>query len=144
MHGHPPDVRWPKLQTLRAIGPTGAWTLATEIFGWRQIWNGRQLGALVGLVPLLYQSGETSVDQRITRAGNKHVRRIRVQLVWRWLYYQPNSALSTWYRQRFAAHGPCMRRVGIVALARKLLVAPWRYMESGAVPNGAHLKASAV
>jgi transposase len=129
-----------QLQTLRAIGPTGAWTLATEIFGWRQIRNGRQLGALVGLVPAPYQSGETHRDQGITRAGNKHVRRIMVQLAWRWLYYQPQSGLSTWYGRRFGSYGKRMRRVGIVALARKLLVALWRYLETGAVPAGALLK----
>jgi transposase len=69
-----------KLQTLRAIGPTGGWTLATEIFGWRSIRNGRQLGALVGLAPAPYQSGESHYEQGITRAGNTHVRRIMVQL----------------------------------------------------------------
>jgi transposase len=129
-----------RLQTLRAIGPIGAWTLATEIFGWRQIRNGRQLGALVGLVPSPYQSGETHHEQGITRAGNKHVRRIMVQLAWRWLYYQPDSALSKWYHLRFGGHGKRTRRIGIVALARKLLVALWRYLETGAVPDGALLK----
>jgi transposase len=133
-----------QLQTLRAIGPTGAWTLATEIFGWRQIRNGRQLGALVGLVPSPYQSGETHYEQGITRAGNKHVRRIMVQLAWRWLYYQPDSALSQWYQLRFGGNGKRMRRIGIVALARKLLVALWRYLETGAVPDGAHLKPAQV
>jgi transposase len=133
-----------QLQTLRAIGPIGAWTLATEIFGWRQIRNGRQLGALVGLVPSPYQSGETHYEQGITRAGNKHVRRIMVQLAWRWLYYQPDSALSKWYQFRFGGNGKRMRRIGIVALARKLLIALWRYLETGAVPDGAHLKAAEV
>jgi transposase len=133
-----------QLQTLRAIGPIGSWTLATEIFGWRQIRNGRQLGALVGLVPSPYQSGETHYEQGITRAGNKHVRRIMVQLAWRWLYYQPESALSKWYQHRFAGNGTRMRRIGIVALARKLLVALWRYLETGVVPEGAHLKAAEV
>jgi transposase len=143
-----PDTHMPtgralvQLQTLRAIGPIGAWTLATEIFGWRQIRNG-QSGALVGLVPSPYQSGETHVEQGITRAGNKHVRRIIVQLAWRWLYYQPESALSIWYHQRFDGHGKRLRRIGIVALARKLLIALWRYVETGAVPDGAQLKAPA-
>ncbi len=146
----PPDVRTAtgralvQLQTLRAIGPTGAWTLATEIFGWRDIRNGRQLGALVGLAPSPYQSGETHVEQGITRAGNTHVRRMIVQLAWRWLHYQPDSALSTWYHQRFGGHGKRLRRIGIVALARKLLVALWRYVERGVVPDGAHLKPAAV
>lgn len=129
------------LPTLRAIGPIGAWVLATEIFGWRQIRNGRQLGALVGLVPAPYQSGETAHDQGITRAGNKHVRRLMVQLAWSWLRYQPTSALSRWYQERFGGGGRRMRRIGIVALARKLLIALWRYVETGTVPEGATLKA---
>ena len=129
-----------QLQTLRAIGPIGAWVLTTEIFGWRQIRNGRQLGALVGLVPARYQSGETARDLGITRAGNKHVRRLMVQLAWSWLRYQPASALARWYTQRFGGGGPRARRIGIVALARKLLLALWRYLETGAVPEGAVLK----
>jgi transposase len=129
-----------QLQTLRAIGPTGAWVLATEIFGWRQIRNGRQLGALVGLVPAPYQSGETRYDQGITRAGNAHVRRVMVQLAWGWLRFQPTSALSRWYQQRFGHGGMRMRKIGIVALARKLLIALWRYLNAGTVPDGATLK----
>lgn len=131
------------LQTLRAIGPTGAWVLATEIFGWREIRNGRQLGALVGLVPALYQSGETRRDRGITRAGNEHVRRIMVQLAWGWLRWQPSSALAQWYQRRFGAGGGRMRRIGIVALARKLLIALWRYVDAGVVPEGAVLKTAA-
>jgi transposase len=129
-----------QLQTLRAIGVTGGWVLATEIFGWRQIENRRQLGGLVGLVPAPYQSGETAYDQGITRAGNTHVRRVMVQLAWVWLQYQPQSALSQWYQQRFGGGGKRLRRIGIVALARKLLIALWRYLETGVVPDGAQLK----
>lgn len=129
------------LQQLRAIGPGGAWVLATEIFGWREIRNGRQLGALVGLVPALYQSGETQHDRGITRAGNAHVRRMMVQLAWGWLRWQPESALAQWYQRRFAS-GSRLRRIGIVALARKLLIALWRYVDHGVVPEGARLKAS--
>jgi len=142
----PSDVTTPtgraieQLQTLRAIGVTGAWVLATEIFGWRQIENRRQLGGLVGLVPAPYQSGETAYDQGITRAGNTHVRRVMVQLAWLWLQYQPQSALSRWYQQRFGSGGKRLRRIGIVAVARKLLIALWRYLETGAVPDGAQLK----
>jgi transposase len=128
-----------QLQTLRGVGSIGAWSLTTEIFGWRQIHNRRELGALVGLVPAPYQSGATSHDQGITRAGNRHVRRMIVQLAWSWLRYQPTSALSRWYRERFS-QGRRLRRIGIVALARKLLVALWRYLETGAVPDGATLK----
>jgi transposase len=133
--------RWvARLQTLRGLGSIGAWSLATEIFGWRQIRNGRELGALVGIVPAPYQSGATAHDRGITRAGNRHVRRMVVQLAWSWLRYQPDSALSRWYRTRFD-RGRRLRRIGIVALARKLLIAWWQYGETGVVPDGAILKA---
>jgi transposase len=81
-----------QLQTVRAVGPMSAWVLTTEIFGWREIRNGRQLGALVGLAPAPYHSGETQRDQGITRAGNAHVRRAVVQLAWGWVRYQPCRA----------------------------------------------------
>jgi transposase len=137
----PPTARAiAKLQTLRAIGPTGASVLATEIFGWREIRNRRQLGALVGLVPAPYKSGETEHDQGITRAGNAHVRRVIVQLAWGWLRHQPLSTLSQWYQRRFGSGGRRIRKIGIVALARKLLIALWRYVETGLVPEGAQLK----
>lgn len=129
-----------RLPTLRAVGPVSAWVLATEIFGWRQIRNARQLGGLVGLVPAPYQSGETSHDQGITRAGNKHVRRVMVQLAWTWLRYQPTSALAQWYQQKFGGGSRRLRRIGIVALARKLLIALWRYVEHGVIPDGAVVK----
>ena len=115
-------VRAP-LSLQNALYPSGACVLATEIFGWRQIRNGRELGALVGLVPAPCQSGETSYDLGITRAGNKHERRVMVQLAWSWLRYQPHSALAQWYQRRFGDGGRRMRRIGIVALARKLLIA---------------------
>ena len=132
-----------RLPTLRGIGPVGAWVLATEIFGWRQIRNARQLGALVGLVPAPYQSGETARDQGITRTGNKHVRRLMVQLAWSWLRYQPTSALAAWYQQKFGGGSRRLRRIGIVALARKLLIAVWRYVEHGVIPDGAVVKTAA-
>jgi transposase len=132
-----------RLPTLRAIGPVGAWVLATEIFGWRQIQNARQLGGLVGLVPAPFQSGETAHDQGITRAGNKHVRRLMVQLAWSWRRYQPTSALTRWYEEKFGRGSRRQRRIGIVALARKLLIALWRYVEHGEIPEGAMVKGPA-
>lgn len=125
------------LPTLRGIGPIGTWTLATEIFGWRQIQNRRQLAALVGLVPAPYQSGDSAHDQGITRAGNKHVRRLMVQLAWSWVRYQPDSALTQWFQEKFGHGSRRLRRIGIVALARKLLIALWHYVERGEIPEGA-------
>jgi transposase len=134
------SARWAaRLQTMKGVGAIGAWCLSTELFSWRQIRHGRELGALVGLVPAPYQSGETHHDQGITRAGNRHVRRMMVQLAWSWLRYQPTSGLSRWYRARFQ-HSRRLRRIGIVALARKLLIALWRYGASGVLPEGAALK----
>jgi transposase len=131
-----------RLQTLRAVGPTGAWVLATEIFGWREIRNGRELGALVGLVPSHYRSGESKGEGGITRAGNQHVRRLMVQLAWGWLRWQRSSALAVWFEHRFAHGGSRLRRIGIVALARKLLIALWRYVDQDVLPEGAVLKSS--
>lgn len=131
-----------QLEQLRAIGPASARTLVTELFSWREIRNPRQLGALVGLVPGRYQSGERICDLGITRAGNVHVRRLSVELAWVWLQYQPQSALARWYRDRFAGGSPRVRRIGIVALARKLIIALWRYVDRGVVPDGAVMKPS--
>jgi transposase len=144
VHGETPTGRYVHaLPTLRGIGPIGAWVLTTEIFGWRQIQNRRELGALVGLVPAPYQSGDTNHDQGITRAGNKHVRRLMVQLAWSWVHYQPGSALTLWYQRRFGSGSKRLRRIGIVALARKLLIALWRYVEYGEIPEGAIVKTQA-
>ena len=97
----------------------------------------------MGLVPAQYQSGETSRDQGITRAGNKHVRRLMVQLAWSWVRYQRESAMTLWYQRRFGHGSKRLRRIGIVALARKLLIALWRYVEDGEIPDGAILKTPA-
>lgn len=132
-----------QLEGLRGIGSVGAWTLATELFGWRQIRNRRELGALVGVVPTPYQSGAVAHEQGITRAGNRHVRRMIVQLAWSWLRYQPLSGLSQWYHRRFG-QGRRARRIGIVALARKLLIAWWQYLKTGVAPEGALVKSPAV
>lgn len=130
-----------KLDGVRGIGPLSARVLATELFGWREIRNPRQLGALVGLIPGRYQSGETTRDLGITRAGNAHVRRLSVELAWLWLQFQPKSALAQWYHHRFDGASPRVRRMGIVALARKLLVALWRYVDRDQVPAGAVVNA---
>ena len=128
-----------RLEQVRAIGRTSAWVLTTELWSWRQLRNRRELAALVGLVPGRYQSGETARDTGITRAGNAHVRRVIVQLAWAWLRYQPQSALAQWYARRFAG-STRIRRIGIIAVARKLLIALWHYVERGIVPAGALLK----
>ena len=93
-----------------------------------------------GLTPTPYDSGNSTREQGISKAGNKRIRTLMVELSWLWLRYQPDSALSQWFEKRFAHGGKRMRRIGIVALARKLLVALWRYLEHGVLPEGAILK----
>lgn len=129
-----------RLRQLNGIGWNGAWLYASEIFSWRAIRNGRELGALAGLVAAPYQSGATQTTPGITKAGNRQWRAMAVELAWGWLRYQPTSALTRWYLARFHTGGPRARRIGIVALARKLLIALWRYLEQGLLPEGAQLK----
>jgi transposase len=131
------------LSRLRSIGPISAWKLDKELFGWRRFNNRRQLAASVGLTPTPYDSGSSQVEQGISKAGNKRVRSLLVELAWSWLRYQPGSELSRWYQKRFAAAGKRMRRVGIVALARRLVIALWRYLQHGEIPAGAQLKPAA-
>jgi transposase len=129
-----------QLLMLRAIGENGAWILVREFFGWRQIRNGRELGCLAGLAPTPYDSGGTRCEQGISKAGNRRVRTLMVELGWGWLHFQPNSELSKWYQKRFGNGNSRLRKVGIVALARKLLIALWKYLETGELPEGASCK----
>lgn len=129
-----------QLCALRGIGPECAWLTVSEVFGWRQIRNRKELAALAGLTPTPYASGETQHEQGISKAGNKRVRWMMVQIAWIWLRQQPHSALSQWYQRRFGGGSPRQRRTGIVALARKLLVKLWQYLQTGMVPEGAALK----
>jgi transposase len=128
-----------RLLDLKGIGPVGAWILVREVFGWRVIKNRRELAGLAGLVPTPYGSGDSHREQGISKAGNRRVRWVLVELAWGWLHHQPNSALSLWYQRRFGSGNARARKVGIVALARKLLVALWKYLEGGEVPLGAEL-----
>jgi len=128
-----------RLLDLKGIGPVGAWILVREVFGWRVIKNRRELAGLAGLVPTPYGSGDSHREQGISKAGNRRVRWVLVELAWGWLHHQPNSALSRWYQRRFGSGNARARKVGIVALARKLLVALWKYLEGGEVPLGAEL-----
>ena len=132
-----------QLMRLRAIGIKGAWLLDKELFGWRRFANRRELASSLGLVPTPYDSGDRQVEQGISKAGNKRVRALLVELAWAWLRLQPNSALTQWFNRRFAAGGKRMRRVGIVALARRLAIALWRYLQHGEIPAGAVLKPTA-
>jgi len=129
-----------RLLLLRAVGPVGAWVLVMELFGWRGLRNRREVGALAGLTGSPYDSGDLVHEQGISKAGNARVRSLMVELAWLWLRYQPESAISRWFATRFAGGGKRARKVGIVAVARKLLIALWRYLEQGEIPAGAKLK----
>jgi transposase len=128
------------LLKLRAIGVQTAWVLQWELFSWRRFNNRRELAGCVGLNPTPYDSGASQREQGISKAGNRRVRALLVEIAWYWLRYQPHSVLSAWFNRRFGRGGKRMRRIGIVALARRLLIALWRYVEHGVVPEGAQLK----
>jgi len=129
-----------KLQRLRGIGPQSSWLFVMEFFGWRQFRNRREVAALSGLEPTPYDSGSRTRDLGISKAGNPRVRAMSVEIAWTWLRFQPESKLSLWFDERFAAGGKRMRRIGIVAVARRLLIDLWRYLEKDIVPEGAVLK----
>jgi transposase len=127
------------LLQLKGIGVNSSWLYVREVFGWRGIKNRRQIGAIVGLTGSPYRSGSVNHEQGISKAGNRRMRAMAIEIAWGWLYHQPQSKLSRWYEERFAHGGKRLRRIGIVAVARKLLVALWRYLENGIPPDGAEL-----
>jgi transposase len=131
-----------QLLMLKGIGINSAWLFVMEFFGWRAFRNRKEVGALSGLTPTPYASGTTAYEQGIAKAGNAHSRAMAIEIAWGWLRFQPQSALTQWYQQRFGQGSSRLRRIGIVALARKLLIALWRFVETGVVPDGAALKAA--
>ncbi len=131
-----------KLATLYGIGSVSSWTFVMEFFGWRQFQNRREVGALAGLTPTPYDSGKSLREQGISKAGNQRVRALAIEISWAWLRFQPQSKLSQWFMKRYANGGKRMRRIGIVAVARKLLIDLWRYLEYDKIPEGARLKSA--
>ena len=130
-----------QLVKIGSIGPEIATVLVGEVF-YRQFNNRQQVGSYVGLTPSHFQSGPSSRDQGISKAGNPKARTIMLELAWFWIRYQPNSPLTIWFRERVGTAKGRIRRIAIVAMARKLLIALWRYVETGVVPTGAKLKTS--
>lgn len=125
-----------KLMKLKGIGIKSAWLFGMEFFGWRKFQNRRQLGSLAGLTPTPSQSGEMDKEMGLNKAGNRWMRSLIVEIAWGWLKWQPQSALSQWYERRFGKGGKRDRKRGIVALARKLLIALWRWVEFDEKPEG--------
>jgi transposase len=128
-----------QLHQLRAIGPGTAALLAKELFS-RDLRHRREVGALTGLVGVPYASGAMAREQGISRAGLSRIRAVAIELAWLWRRYQPDSELTRWFEQRFGAGGKRSRKIGIVALARRLMVALWRYTQTGIVPAGATVR----
>jgi transposase len=130
-----------RLIALRAIGVNSAWLFVMEFFGWREFTNRRQVGSLSGLVGSPFASGESDRELGITKAGNRHIRAMAIEIAWCWLRFQPQSQLAQGYERRCAHGSRRIRKIGIVAVARRLLVELWRYLETGRPPAGALLKA---
>jgi transposase len=139
----PARQRSDDLARLKGIGEVGASRLALELF-WREFDNRRQVGSCTGLVPQPYDSGESHTDQGISKQGNRRVRSLLVEMAWCWLRYQPGSALTQWFNRRTQGTGPNRRarRIAIVAVARRLAIALWRYLKDGMIPEGAQLKSA--
>ncbi len=129
------------LQNLKGIGPVSSWNLVHEFFGWRVFKNVKEVGAAAGLAPTPYDSGGSQTEQGISKSGNRRVRALMVEVAWYWVMHQPNSKLSQWFMEKYGKGSKRMRRIGIVALARKLLIALWKYLEQETMPEGATVKA---
>ncbi len=137
---HPHAHKIVTLARLNGIGPEFSTVLTGEVF-YRSFDNRRQVGSYGGMTPSPFASGKVNRDQGISKAGNGKVRTTMTELAWMWLRHQPDSALTHWFRERVGDRKGRQRRIAIIALARKLLVALWRYVETGLVPTGARLKA---
>ena len=129
-----------QLYTLKAVGINTAWVYGTEFFGWRDFRNGKQVGSMAGLTPTPFSSGKGEREQGIGKDGSRWIRGAAIEFAWGWLRFQPQSELSQWYQRRFGHGSTRLRKLGIVALARKLLIALWRFLETGVIPEGALLK----
>lgn len=127
------------LKRFKGIGEVFSSGLMHEAF-WRDFDNRRQVGGSFGLAPWPWESGDMHRDQPISKVGNRRARTLAIECAWMWVFHQPDSALTRWWRERFAGGGKRLRKIGIVALARKLMVALWRYLKHGVVPEGAAVK----
>lgn len=135
-----PESALGRLVHLKGVATTGASVLLDEGLVWRRFRNRREIGGLLGFAPTPYDSGDSQHEQGISRAGNARLQAISIQLAWNWVRWQPSSTLTHWWRRRFADGGKRLRRIGIVAVARKLVIALWRYATTGVVPDGAIVK----
>jgi transposase len=130
-----------QLTSLRGIGVQSATVLVREAFV-RHFSNGKALGSYAGLTSTPYSSGGIDREQGIGKAGNRRLRTVMVELAWLWQRYQPGTAQAAWFRDRVGSTGRRIRKVMVVALARKLLIALWRFVTDGVMPEGAVMKPS--
>jgi transposase len=137
----PVEAKVVQLAQLKGLGPQTAQVLVNEVF-YRDFKNRRQVGSCFGLTDTPFDSGESRRQQGISKAGNHRGRTAAVEFSWLWLRHQPDSELSRWFWQRVGDHKGRIRKIAIVALARKLMVALWRYLETGLVPTGAVMRPS--
>jgi len=142
-HEDPVIAQVHQLFTLRGLGVNSAWLYVMEFFAWRDFQTPKQVGALAGLTPTPYQSGPSRRELGIAKAGNRPIRAMAIEIAWAWRRFQPARALSQWYERRFGAGSARLRKLGMVALARKLLIALWRFVKTGVLPEGAVLKTAA-
>jgi transposase len=133
------EAKIEQLIELQGLGPVGSQGLVNEVF-YRSFANRRQVGACFGLTGTPFKSGNIERDQGISKAGNRRARALALELAWLWLRHQPDSELSRWFRARIGDQKGRVRRIAAVALARKLMVALWRYLTTGMVPTGATLR----
>lgn len=126
-----------QMMKLKGIGIESAWKWDKEFFAWRQFRNGKEVGALSGLSPTPYDSGQSRIEQGISKAGNRRVRAMAIEIAWIWIRFQPGSKHTLWFNKRYAHGSKRMRRIGIVAVARKVLIDVWRFVDQGIIPQGA-------
>jgi transposase len=131
------EKRISQMMRLKGIGIESAWKFDKEFFGWRQFRNGKEVGALSGLSPTPYDSGQSRIEQGISKAGNRRVRAMAIEIAWIWVRFQPGSKHTLWFNERYAHGSKRMRRIGIVAVARKMLIDIWRFIDHGIIPQGA-------
>ena len=132
-----------QLRTLYGIGVISSWDFVMEMFSWREFRNRREVGAFAGLTPTPYDSGGSRREQGISKTGRGRIRALSIQIAWAWLRFQPQSKLALWFWERFGHGGKRMRKIGIVAVARRLLIDLWRYLKHGVIPEGARIRAQA-
>jgi transposase len=127
------------LLSLQGMGVQSAWGFVMEFCGWRAFRSGQEVGALRGLPPTPQARGTSTDEWGIAKAGNRHSRALAIEMAWGWRRLQPESALARWDQARFGQGSRRRRRIGLGALARKVLMARWRFLETGALPAGAAL-----